>query len=224
MDKQASWQSSSYLSPKPSFSHSSPLGMNDPRRYWLEPSPAIMARGSRVVSAGTVMLLIDGCKGRQNPQVVDALWQNFGFDCRGPALTFPYDAYVDIAEYLRQTFHPNVDMEVGFEEMGYRIGQGYFNGMSGQIMKKLARVMGPQSGAKQFVKSMKKALAWGEHEILEVRPGYVSYRKRLVGGPPPLMLGLIRACLEAAGAKLVSARYTIVNSIEDDIIYEIEWA
>jgi uncharacterized protein (TIGR02265 family) len=222
MDKQAFRQSSSMSN---SFTKPASLASSDEaRRYWLEPSPAILARGTRVVSSATVFLLIDSCKGRQHPLVVDALWQKFGFDCRSPALTYPYDTYVDIAEYLRQTFHPNVDMEVGFEEMGYRIGVSYFEGISGQVIKAMARVMGPQNGTKQFIKSISKALKWGEHELEEVRPGYMRYHKRLVGGPPPLMLGILRASLEASGAKLVSAHYTIINSVEDDIVYEIEWA
>ena len=186
-------------------------------------TPAILARGTRSVSSRTMLILLDALNLKNDLKVHAALATKFDFDVKKLQSVYSYNSYLDVAEYLRANYLDKLNPEDGYNELGYRITQVYFQGVAGQVVKTMARVMGPQNGAKQFVRTMSNTLSWGTHELEEVRSNYVRYHKALVGGPPPLMLGLIRAALEAGGAKLTRATYTVYSIDEDDVVYEVEW-
>jgi uncharacterized protein (TIGR02265 family) len=185
--------------------------------------PSLMKPGERAVSGGTVRTLLEACDLKDHQNLYQSILNYFGFDPKNPPMTYSYNRYLEIAEQLRASLFSNKPVTAGYEEIGYRIGQNYFQGVSGQVLKMTARVLGPERGAKQFVRSISRALPWGTHEIVELRPHYVKYRKAGVGGPSGLMLGLLRACIEASGVTLTRAEYTIVSKVNDDVIYELEW-
>ena len=186
-------------------------------------TPAILARGTRSVPARTVLILLEALDLKDDPTVQATLATHFGIEVEKPQRVYSYNCYLEVAEYLRSTFLSHLTPEEGYNELGYQLTQVYFKGVAGQVMRVLARVMGPQRGARHFVHSMSTALPWGIHELQEVQPNYIRYRKELVGGPPPLMLGILRASIEAAGAKLTKATYTVQSMAQDDIVYEVEW-
>jgi uncharacterized protein (TIGR02265 family) len=194
---------------------------HDFERFNIEAS--LLATGSRSIHKGTLMLLLESCGVTKLKYWQDKLKNEFGLDVNKPPLTFPYDRYVEIAEGLRLALYSTQSPTVAYDEMGYKVGQAYFETMAGQVMKPLAKVLGPQKGAKLFLRTMSQALPWGTHNIEELTPNYLRYRKSLVGGPPPLMLGILRACLEVSGANLVSCSYTVLNEVRDDIVYEVKW-
>ena len=187
-------------------------------------SPAILARGTRSVAPASVVMLVEVLNLKQSASIQFVLKNQFDFDLSQPPSTCSYNKYLDIAEYLRATFLPNMSVAAGYEEIGYRVTNLYFQGVAGQVVKMMARVMGPQKGAKQFLRSISNTLPWAEHELEELGPNHLCYHKRLVGGPPPIMLGILRAALEASGAKLRHASYTVLSEEEDDVLYDIEWS
>jgi|GEM_PF-2135063 len=195
----------------------------NPRNTFHFADPALMKPGDRAVSGGTVRTLLDACDLKSHQNLYYSILNYYGFDPKTPPMTYPYDRYLEIAEHLRISLFSSKPVTAGYEEMGYRIGQNYFQGVSGQVLKMTARVLGPERGAKQFVRSISRALPWGTHEIVELRPHYVKYRKAGVGGPSGLMLGLLRACIEASGVTLTRAEYTIISKANDDVVYELEW-
>lgn len=188
-------------------------------------SSLLSGRGQRLVTPGTIitLLAIFNINIKDNSFMKQVIINKFDFDLNNPPSSYSYDRYLDIVEYLRTVFYKDKSPEEGYEAIGYRIGQEYFNGLAGQVMRIAAPMIGPQRGAQQFVRSIKNALPWGTHELEEVRSNYVRYHKSLVGGPPPLMLGLMRSALEVAGAKLLKAKYSVLSIEKDDIVYELEW-
>jgi uncharacterized protein (TIGR02265 family) len=186
-------------------------------------SPLIQERDNRIVTAGTLRTLYLTFELENHLGISQEVERRFGIDLSQPPRVCEYDKYLEIAEYLRAVSFRHLTPEQGYEELGYRIVQVYFMGAAGQVLRTLAKVMGPQTGAKQFIKLISRALPWGQHEIEEIRPGYARYHKALVGGPPPLMLGMIRAAVEATGARITRSGYTVLSEERDDIIYEIYW-
>jgi uncharacterized protein (TIGR02265 family) len=195
------------------------------REYLLRfnSSPLIQQRDNRTVTQGTLRTVHNALELEHHYNAVNEVEQRFGVNLVQPPQSCDYDKYLEIVEYLRALLLSQLTPEQGYEEIGYRVVQIYFAGATGQVLKTLAKVIGPQNGAKQFIKLMHKALPWGEHYMEEVRPGYARYHKMLVGGPPPFMLGMIRAAVEAAGARILRSGYTVLSEERDDIIYEIYW-
>lgn len=211
---------------KPAPDLTKPVESREDYRQYLErfnSSSLILERSNRIVDAGTLRTLGLAVELNNYPQIKAMLKQRYQVDLASPPSTFSYDKYLEIVEFLRVTLFGNIGTEAGYEEIGYRIVQNYFAGSAGQIMKMMANVIGAHNGAKQFIKSISRALPWGKHELEEIRPGYARYHKSLVGGPPPIMLGMIRAIIEAAGAKIIRSGYTVLSESKDDIIYEVEW-
>ena len=193
---------------------------------------------SRTFNGNSVHLLLEGNGIGQRSDLQRAILEQFGYDYHSsPPLNYPYDQYLAIVEFLRETLYVKTRLEKTpdetYQELGCRAIQTYFQGLSGSVLKMAARVMGPQRGAIQFLKNIKLALPWGEHELVAVRAGYVCYRKRGVSGPPALMLGIMQASLEATGVKLTRLSYKAgptsdladfaTDFYAEDIIYEVEW-
>jgi uncharacterized protein (TIGR02265 family) len=195
------------------------------REYLLRfnSSPFIQERNNRTVTQGTLRTLYLALELENHFVVLNEVERRFGINLSQPPRVCEYDTYLEITEYVRAILLRHLTPEQGYEEIGYRVVQVYFAGAAGQVLRTLAKVLGAQNGAKQFIKLMQKALPWGQHEMEEVRPGYARYHKMLVGGPPPFMLGMIRAAVEAAGAKILRSGYTVLSEERDDVIYEIYW-
>lgn len=211
--------------PTPDFSNS--VESRPDYRNYLErfnSNPLILERGNRVVDTGTIRTLYEAVELAKYTQLKKFVEQRYQIAFDKLPASLSYDKYLEIAEYLRASLFGRMTPEAGYEEIGYRIVQNYFAGAAGQVMKMMVNVIGPHNSAKQFIKSISRALPWGNHELEEIRPGYARYHKMLVGGPPPLMLGMIRAVVEAAGAKIARSGYTVISEAQDDIIYEVEWA
>lgn len=186
-------------------------------------SPAILARGTRSVSPGAIMILVDGLGLRNSTQLQTNLTHLFGFDYSNKTSVYPYNLYLDIAEYLRANHLGNMSVAKGYEELGYRLTQVYFQSVAGQVFKITGKIMGIQRAAAQFIRLMSHTLPWGIHELPIVKPNHLTYRKRLVGGPPPIMAGVLRGALEITGAKEVRVSYKVLSVEEDDILYEANW-
>ncbi len=181
------------------------------------------AQDLRQVRGSAVLLLFGGLGLKGRPDLQHVLQTRFAYNANNPPVSYPYERYLEIAEYLRQTFYGSKTPEEGYEELGYRLTQSYFQGVSGQVLRVLARVLGPERGARQFLHMMSNNLPWGRHELQEVSSNSARYCKSGVGGPPALMLGILRASLEASGATLVRATYSVISESDDEVVYAVEW-
>ena len=161
------------------------------------------------IGGHNVLIMLEG-----NSSGLPASWQSqiltqFGFDVRQPPATYPYTRYLEIVDCLRKELYADLSDDEAYQRLGRAASLSYFNGVSGQILKIAASVMGPVRGARQFVKTMEIALPWDKHTLVEARTGYMCYSKTFSGGSPALMLGFMQASVEAAGSTLTRLSYRV---------------
>ena len=139
---------------------------------------------------------------------------------------YPFWQYLEIVEYLRGELYSDLEPEGAYQKIGYGACLAYFDGVTGQVLKIAARVMGPMRGAKQFVRSMEVTLPWDKHELVEARPGYMCYSKTYSGGSPALLLGFLEASLEAAGITKLRLSYRVGPALDAQhrvVVYQEAW-
>ncbi len=188
-------------------------------------NPSDAARINQNMSGRAVRVLLEGNGVGNRPDLQEVILKRFEFDYRASSLppSYPYARYLQLVEFLRLALYPDTPVDQAFQLLGYRATQTYFQGVGGQVLRIAAQVMGPQQGAKQFVKKMRSSLPWGSHDLVAARANYVAYRKGGIEGPPGLMLGVLQASLEACGIKPDRLSYKVESPIEDSVLYEISW-
>ena len=190
------------------------------------PSPILrIANQSHHMMGGhNVMIMLEGNEVGQHPDWQQFILEKWGFDYQRPPNIYPFHRYLELVEYLRTKLYGELEPDAGYQKLGYNACQCYFRGISGQILKVAAHVMGPQRGAQQFVKNMQRVLPWDKHELVEIRPGYICYSKGVSEGSPAIMLGFMQASVEATGAKATRWSYYEESSSEGlRVVHEMWW-
>lgn len=173
------------------------------------------------INGEMVTAIIKCCEADKNPALLQTIFSFYGFNYNSPPLDFSYDKYLQIAEYLCETLYSDLPSQSALENLGYNLAHFYFRSPSGQVLKNLAAILGPQRGAKTYRDVMTKRFPWSRHEIEELRPHYLRYHVRGMLGTGAMFRGNIKAALEISGAKLKNTNTIIVA--QEDFILEIEW-
>ncbi len=182
----------------------------------------LRSSNARNISGNAVRLLLEGSGAFRHPVILQQVADKFDYNYKIPPASFSYDSYLKIAEFLRQIYFGHKTDEEGYELLGYNATQAYLQGVTGQVLRMAAGVMGPQRGAKQFLKNMQGTLPWGIHELEEVKPNFMRYRIQKVPGSSGLMRGVIRASLEISGAKDIVVRSFLIAT--EHKLYEAQWS
>lgn len=173
------------------------------------------------VNGGTIKTMLKGNNAAQKYDLHAVLLEKFKYNFDNPPIILPYAQYLEIAEVIRSFLYPFKSYDDGYELIGINLTKAHFEGALGQVNKVAAGLLGPERGYSLFIKNMTTTLPFGRHELEEIRKGYGRYHMYGVPGPAPLMRGIIRACLEAGGAKEVKVTSKILG--EEEFIHEASW-
>ncbi len=173
------------------------------------------------VAGEMVVGVIECCGANKDSELLRNIFRLYGFNYNTPSLDFSYEKYLQITQYLGKFAYPRLNEEEALERLGYELTHFYFRSPSGQILKKMAAVLGANRGAKIFVQSLAKRFPWANHQIEELRSHYVRYRVTGMSGTGAMTRGSAKASLEIAGGKVKKATTTILG--QEDWVLEVEW-
>lgn len=164
---------------------------------------------------------IKGSKAANNPEILQTIRERFNLDYHNPPITMPHEDYLEMLEYLRQVLFPEKNYEAGYEALGVCILQGHFQGVVGQVNRIAARIISAEKSIEIYLKANNNAVPFGQYTLDELGKHHARYRQTGVPGPPALERGIVKASIEATGAKNV--RVTSVEHAKENIVYEITW-
>jgi uncharacterized protein (TIGR02265 family) len=165
--------------------------------------------------------VVKGCGVADNPALLATLKTKFGYDYHNPPAAFECANMVAMYDYIREQIYPYVTFDTGFEKIGYYGVQEHFNGFVGKANKLAAKLLGAERATEIFLKAVKTAFPWGEPEMEELRKGFARFRMQKVLIPPSYMRGVIKAGLEAAGAKNIVIAITVKHP--EDFWLDCSW-
>ncbi len=150
-----------------------------------------------------------------------SLKQQFDYDYAQPPLNLPLETYINIIEHARQTlFAANPKAEVYFQ-LGTASLDGHFQSPIGQINKIAVRMFSIEKAAQLYIKTQKYNYPFGQHQMEEVRKGYLRYRRSNVPTPPDFTCGVINYLVKLSGGKNVIVTHKVMGPVE--ILYEAQW-
>jgi Protein of unknown function (DUF2378) len=174
----------------------------------------------KIVFADSVVNLIKGSGADQNPDLLDILLKRFNCGLANPPTTMPYDQFIALADYLRQTLLPHLSENEGWQKIGYDLMQANFSGV-GKTNLVALRLLKVEDVVPIMINSRRATIPFGRQEADYVDNGCIIFHSYDIPTPPYLLIGQIQAGLEVFGIQDYQFSYSLPNPAE--IILEIRF-
>lgn len=165
--------------------------------------------------------LITGAGIPDQPNLLQQLKQQFDYDFFLPPTSVRVQTYVAIIDFLRQKLFPQKPVAEGYFLLGIASLEGHFQSPVGKINKVAARMFSMEKAVQLYLKTQRYNYPFGEHEMEEIKTGYLRYHRQGVPTPPDFTCGVLSYLVQLTGGKEVKVTYRTVK--QDDVIYEVQW-
>lgn len=173
------------------------------------------------ITGNSIKALIAGLKLSDNPIIFSETLDRFNVTYPNIGSTFPFERYLEMADWLRRKLFPYKSEAAGFEQIGRAVTRGFFEGAAGSVLKMSIKVMGAQRSVPIFFRVAGGALPFGKFEVVENKPRYIRAILYNVPGSPDIMRGMSLEAIEATNVKNPSVTYKKLSS--DDTEFVARW-
>lgn len=144
-----------------------------------------------------------------------------GFEPEGKLLpAYPMEVFIDVVQYLAQTFHAGVPMEEGVSLVGRSFMDGFGETLIGRAMVGMMRVIGPVGALKRVTQEFRTGNNYSLTRLTELGPRrYQLWVNTLQ--MPGWYIGIVGRGLEFAGAR--APRVSLLAREDEGGTFLIEW-
>jgi uncharacterized protein (TIGR02265 family) len=175
----------------------------------------------RYTGEEAIQSLLLGCGIKEKPALQRVIKEQFAHDYDNPR-DIPFEKYVEIVEYLRETLYPFRNSDEGYLALGKAVTAGGFQGVMGTIRKSIGKVLPPEKVIELFLKDFITNTPFARSDLEEARKGYIRWRVgNLEGAPPKLLTGVLTGMYETFNLKNLQVKDTQIDS--GTFVYEIFW-
>ena len=153
------------------------------------------------ITGNSIKALFNGLKLSEKPDLFAETLSRFNVTYPNIGSSFPFDRYLEMANWLRLKLFPFKAEAAGFEQIGRAVTRGFFEGPAGSVLKISIRVMGAQRSVPFFFRVAGGAIPFGRFEVVENKPCYIRAILYNVPGSPEIMRGMSLEAMEATNIK-----------------------